>query len=163
MGSNTGRPSLYSDELAEKIVGLIAEGYSERQIEKMDGMPTRRTMLRWKDERPEFCRRSARAREASADVFNDQRMDEVEWLRKQIRKAAETGESIPKGVVEGSRAVMQELAREAAMRDDSRFGDRKRVALESSEPVGAGMAAFYAKLKEELLDQEEQERGAGVA
>ena len=62
MGSNTGRPSLYSDELAEKIVELIADGYSERQIEAMEGMPSRRTMLRWKEERPEFCRLSARAR-----------------------------------------------------------------------------------------------------
>lgn len=60
--SKGGRPSLYSDALAEKIVELIEEGYSERQIEAMDGMPSRRTMLRWKVEHPEFCRLSARAR-----------------------------------------------------------------------------------------------------
>ena len=59
--SKNGRPSLYSDVLAEKIVELIEEGYSERQIEAMDGMPSRRTMLRWKVEHPEFCRLSARA------------------------------------------------------------------------------------------------------
>ncbi len=53
--SKGGRTSLYSDALAEKIVGLIAEGYSERQIETMDGMPTRRTMHRWRIERMEFC------------------------------------------------------------------------------------------------------------
>lgn len=60
--SKGGRTSLYSDALAEKIVELIEEGYSERQIEAMDGMPSRRTMLRWKVEHPEFCRLSARAR-----------------------------------------------------------------------------------------------------
>lgn len=66
--SKSGRPSLYSDALAEKIVELIAEGFSERQIEAMEGMPSRRTMLRWKDEHPEFCRLSARARSVGRTV-----------------------------------------------------------------------------------------------
>lgn len=59
-----GRPSLYSTELAGRIVELIAEGHSERQIAKMDGMPSVRTILSWKDQHPDFLRQSARAHEA---------------------------------------------------------------------------------------------------
>ena len=63
-----GRPSLYSDAVAEKIVELIAEGFSGRQNEAMDGMPSHLTMLRRMDEHPEFCKRSARARSVGRTV-----------------------------------------------------------------------------------------------
>lgn len=140
-----GRPSKYSEQLAEKIIALIEEGYSERQIEKMDGMPTARTILRWKEENAEFCHHSARARAVSADLYDDKRREAAEWLMREAEHRSQTGESFPKGVVEAVRAVMQEHARSAALRDDSRFGDRKTVKLDAT-PEGAGMADVYAKM-----------------
>lgn len=131
----TGRPSLYTEALADKIVGLIEEGYSERQIGQMPGMPTARTILRWKDENAEFCRRSARAREASAELFDDKRREAAEWLMQEAENRNENGKSFPKGVVDAVRAVMQEHARSAALRDDSRFGDRKKVDVTTTAPV----------------------------
>lgn len=130
-----GRPSLYTEALAEKIVGLIEEGYSERQIGQMQGMPTARTILRWKDENAEFCRRSARAREASAELFDDKRREAAEWLLQMAEERNTSGKSFPKGVVDAVRAVMQEHARSAALRDDSRFGDRKKVDVTTTAPV----------------------------
>lgn len=130
-----GRPTLYTEALAEKIVGLIEEGYSERQIGQMPGMPTARTILRWKDENAEFCRRSARAREASAELFDDKRREAAEWLLQEAENRNTSGKSFPKGVVDAVRAVMQEHARSAALRDDSRFGDRKKVDVTTTAPV----------------------------
>lgn len=141
----TGRPSLYTEALADKIVGLIEEGYSERQIGKMAGMPDASTISRWKDERPDFCKRSARAREISAEKFDDRRRECADWLVKQAEERASSGEPFPKGVVEAMKAAMQEHARSAALRDDSRFGDRKTVKLDAT-PEGAGMADVYAKM-----------------
>lgn len=60
-----GRPSKYTKALADKICFLIEEGYSERKICAIEGMPDVTTLSRWKDAHPEFCQRSARAREAS--------------------------------------------------------------------------------------------------
>jgi hypothetical protein len=148
-----GAPSRYTEELADKIVDLIEQGYSERQIAAMDDMPSRMTIQRWKDEHPDFCDRSARAREASADRFNDQREETAEWLMEQVEQAAASGQPIPKGVVDGARAVMQELARSAALRDDSRFGDRKTVKLDAKSD-GAGLADVYAKIAEAVKDGE---------
>lgn len=148
-----GRPSTYSDELVEKIISLIEDGYSERKIARMPGMPSAMTMRRWKDEYPDFCARSARAREASADRFNDQREETAEWLMEQVEQAAASGQPIPKGVVDGARAVMQELARSAALRDDSRFGDRKTVKVDAKTD-GAGLADVYAKIAEAVKDGE---------
>lgn len=148
-----GAPSRYTEELADKIVDLIEQGYSERQIAAMDDMPSRMTIQRWKDEHPDFCDRSARAREASADRFNDQREETAEWLMEQVEQAAASGQPIPKGVVDGARAVMQELARSAALRDDSRFGDRKTVKVDAKTD-GAGLADVYAKIAEAVKDGE---------
>lgn len=130
-----GRPTLYTEALAEKIVGLIEEGYSERQIGQMPGMPTARTILRWKDENAEFCRRSARAREISAELYDDKRREAAEWLLQMAEERNTSGKSFPKGVVDAVRAVMQEHARSAALRDDSRFGDRKKVDVTTTAPV----------------------------
>lgn len=149
-----GRPSAYTDALAEKICGLIEEGYSERQIAKMPGMPAAMTMRRWKDEHPDFCARSARAREASADRFNDQREETAEWLMEQVEQAAASGQPIPKGVVDGARAVMQELARSAALRNDALFGDRKRVSIDAKVD-GGGLADVYAKIAEAVKGEQD--------
>ena len=153
----TGRPSLYTPELAERICSLIEEGYSERKISKMDGMPDIVTIWRWKEKYPEFCKQSARAREISADRYNDERLAEIDWLKSQVRESAQSGMSIPKGVVEGSRAIMQELAREASYRDDRRYGDRKKVTLDATENVGEGLAAFYDGLLNDLKERQKKD------
>lgn len=131
----TGRPSLYTEALADKIVGLIEEGYSERQIGKMPGMPSVVTIWKWKEENPEFLKRSARAREISAELYDDKRREAAEWLLQMAEERNENGKSFPKGVVDAVRAVMQEHARSAALRDDSRFGDRKKVDVTTTAPV----------------------------
>lgn len=149
-----GRPSKYSDALAQKICDLLEEGYSMRQIAAMPGMPSTTTMVKWKEDHPDFLLRSARARETSAEKFDDERIEKAKWLMEQVELAARTGESIPKGIVDGTRAVMQELARSAALRDDSRFGDRKTVKVDAKSD-GAGMADVYAKIAEAIKDVKE--------
>jgi len=60
-----GRPSLYSDELAERICDLLSVGHSLRKICERKGMPERRTVLRWLAQHDEFRHQYARARIAS--------------------------------------------------------------------------------------------------
>ena len=158
--SKGGRPSLYSDALAEKIVELIAEGFSERQIASMEGMPCTMTMRRWKDAHPDFLARSAQARKESADLFNDRRMEKAKRLYEEAMSRLESGEGFPRGVVEAVKASMQEDAREAAIRDDSRYGDRKRVALETPPQSGGGLKDFYDGVLRDLRSTEEPESGS---
>lgn len=124
-----GRPSLYSEAIVEKICSLIEQGLSERQIAKMDGMPCVSTMGAWKDTHPEFLLRSARAREASAQMYDDRRREMAQWLIDEAKTRAATGKPFPKGIVEAIRTAMQEDARSAGQRDDRNFGDRRRVDL----------------------------------
>ena len=47
---------------------------------------------------------------------------------------------------------MQEHARSAALRDDSRFGDRKTVKVDATEDA-KGMAEVYARMLEAQKDE----------
>ena len=104
-----------------------------------------------------------RAREASAELFNDRRMEKAQALYEEAMSRLESGEGFPRGVVEAIRASMQEDAREAALRDDSRYGDRKRLGVELDAPkkaVPEGLPALYAALKrdaDEILRREANE------
>lgn len=129
-------------ELEDKVIGLIEESYSERQIAQMDGMPTAMTIRRWKDEDKDFVLVPC-ASELSAELFDDKRRDAAKWLMEQASNRSASGEDFPKGVVEAVKAVMQEHARSAALRDDSRLGDRKTVKVDATED-----AKGYARMLE---------------
>lgn len=153
-----GRPTAYSGDLAEKICERISKGESERQISKSPDMPSVWTIRRWKDRYPEFCSLSARAREISAELYDDRRRDLCDWLIGQAKSRAASGEDFPKGVVESVRASMQELARSASMRDDSRFGDRKTVKVDAT-PQARGMMDVYARMIDAQNQIEEDDSG----
>ena len=63
-----GRPSDYSDALADRIIAEIVEnGRLLVDICAVDGMPNRATVYRWLADRRDFASRVDRAREAAAD------------------------------------------------------------------------------------------------
>ena len=142
--NKVGRPSSYTQELADVIIELIRNGYSEREICKKRGMPSLKTLWNWKDKYPEFLQQSARARADSAEFYNDQRQKKADELYKIAKKHLKMGLDIPKGVVEAIKVSIQEDAREAGLRDDSRYGDRKRVAL-----TGADGGALKVETKQQ--------------
>lgn len=153
-----GRPTLYTEALAKKICGLIEEGVSERKICAMDGMPTPATLRKWKDENPDFLTRSARAREASAARFREEALQVARDASDLADKIAnrDLGDltiipDLPKGYVEAKKLLVQELNREAAIRDDSRFGDRKTVKVDATDNA-KGMAEVYARMLEAQKD-----------
>jgi hypothetical protein len=71
-----GRPSTYSQEIAERIIELMAEGHDMQEICNMPDMPSRSSVLRWRHKHPEFDAQCARAREALAD-FEMFKMKEI--------------------------------------------------------------------------------------
>lgn len=67
-----GRPSAYTEAIADAICDRIAAGESMRRICSADGMPDRSTVLRWLAEREDFATKCARARELQADAVDDE-------------------------------------------------------------------------------------------
>lgn len=85
-----GRPPTYSKELAKKICDMIADGYSLRQIQNQEGMPSKTIILRWaQDEtKPEFVDQYAKAMSLRLDRMALEILDisddsSNDWLEKE--------------------------------------------------------------------------------
>jgi hypothetical protein len=62
-----GRPSAFTQQMADKICELIASGKSQRSISEMPGMPSAPTVQKWQVDREDFLLQYAHARSARAD------------------------------------------------------------------------------------------------
>ena len=111
----TGRPSIYSKDIEDQIVGRMIEGESLVDICRDPAMPSRMTVYRWLDETPAFDARCARAREALADYL----VDKIEQM------ASETTEDNHQ-----SQKVRISTAQWRAMKMAPRqYGDRRTTEL----------------------------------
>ncbi len=70
--SRIGRPTIYSNALAEEICRRLADGLSLRRVCEADDMPNRDTVRRWLGKREPFRRMYVAAREMQAEHFVDE-------------------------------------------------------------------------------------------
>ena len=73
-----GRPSLYTEEIAQRIIDGLMDGLSLIKICEQNGIPSRRTVLYWWDANPDFCAKCARARILQADLMDDKIIDLID-------------------------------------------------------------------------------------
>jgi len=71
----TGRPTIYSEELADLICERLADGESLIKICADDDMPSRRTVRLWCREKEDFFARYTRARLDQAHSISDEVFD----------------------------------------------------------------------------------------
>ena len=69
---SAGRPSSYTQEMANTICELIADGQSLRSICQADDMPAKSTVFKWLSQNKDFADQYARARETQADAIFDE-------------------------------------------------------------------------------------------
>ncbi len=82
-----GRPSIYSQELADTICGRIMEGESLRRICSDESMPSGATVFKWLREKPEFSEQYAKAKAEQAEGFADELVtiaDEREYEKVEV-------------------------------------------------------------------------------
>lgn len=93
-GSNrmTGRPSTFSQELADVICDGLVEGKSLRRICAGEGMPSASTVCRWLGNSAAFREQYARAREAQADALFDEILDIADDSRNDVKIVGREGE-----------------------------------------------------------------------
>lgn len=107
-----GRPTAYSQEMADKICDLIARGMSLRAICVAKDMPNRDTVYRWLSEYSEFSDQYAHVREEQADGFADE--------------IIEIADKVPADSAEVAKAKLQIDARKwkAAKLAPKKYGDK---------------------------------------
>lgn len=140
---SAGRPSVYRDEIADKILDMMMDGKSIRSICEEEGMPSRRTVLRWQERYPDFDAKCARARTLQADVIHDDLID--------IEDGVLAGTIAP----DAARAAISSKQWRSAKLAPKKYGDKMRT--EISGPEGAPMRTIslppeeYARIAAKVL------------
>lgn len=70
-----GRPSEYTQELADRICDLLSEGLSLRSVCTDESLPDKSTVFRWIRTHEEFRNQYARAKQESADAMAEDTLD----------------------------------------------------------------------------------------
>ena len=70
-----GRPSMFSQRLADRLCRLLANGYSLKSICRRNCFPSHETVRRWLRDKSEFRAQYARAREDQADALAEEIID----------------------------------------------------------------------------------------
>lgn len=89
-----GRPTDYTQELADRICERLADGESMRSIARDDEMPAKATMFRWLREKPEFKDQYAIAKEESCDALFEELLDIADdgsndWMQYRFKEDGE--------------------------------------------------------------------------
>lgn len=110
-----GRPTLYTEELAEFICNLITQGFSLRQICDQEFMPDRGTVIRWLAAHETFATKYAHAREEQAELMDDRILE--------VANKTEEHKMDPKA----ASVVIAALQWRAAKLKPKKYGDTKRM------------------------------------
>lgn len=73
--ADIGRPSEFTQEIADKICAGLAEGKSLRTVCKPNEMPHISTIFNWFRNYPDFLEQYTRAKQESADAMADEVLD----------------------------------------------------------------------------------------
>lgn len=107
----------YSPELALRICELVSDGETLVDIGKMAGMPNRQTIHRWLAVYPKFFDAYERAKEVSAQSFEEEAIMMARTLK---------GQNDFTGVkVQAYNIAMQQLRWSASRRDKARYGQQQ--------------------------------------
>lgn len=156
-----GRPSIYSDELAERICDLVATNSSglKKLCSENDWMPRHVTINQWRWKKPGFSTQYAQAKVAQADLLAEECIEIAdETSRDSILKSNREGEEYE--------VANSEWINRSRLRVDTRkwlasklipkvYGDAKRV--EDLEGQNSALRSELTSIREELNAKHKKE------
>ena len=127
-----GRPSGYTQEIADSICSDLAEGKSLRTVCKGDGMPSTQTVFRWIRQFPEFRDQYARAKEESADAMAEDILDIADsssndWM--EVHDKENVGYRLNGDAINRSRLRVDTRKWIASKLKPKRYGDKVQTEL----------------------------------
>lgn len=134
-----GRPTIFSQQLADIICIRIAEGESLRKICEDEDMPERVTIYRWLQSDPDFCNHYTRAREDQADTLADEIMaiaDETPDLNPILDKHGALIEiQLHSAYIQWQKQRIDARKWTAMKLKPKKYGDRQILAGDSEAPL----------------------------
>jgi len=129
MTKKTGRPSSFTQAVADEIVERVSHGEPLAQVLRSPGMPGLTTWYDWCKARPDLSERIARAREAGYDMIAVEALriadTPVEGVR---RKESEDGVEVTREDMLGHRRLQVETRLKLLAKwDPKRYGDKVAI------------------------------------
>lgn len=142
-----GRPSTFTQAIADEICERIAEGESLRAICAADDMPNKATVFKWLAADRAFSDQYARARECQADALADEVVyiaDTPQIGTKSVSKA--TGLEITEGdMIEHRRLQVDARKWMAGKLAPKKYGNKQEIDLNVTDALAERLAR--AKLR----------------
>lgn len=132
-----GRPSTFSQEIADKICEGIAEGKSLRAMLREDEtLPASSTCFRWLAQNKEFSEQYTRAREAQADVLFDEILEIADDGRNDSYTDDDGQERTNQDVIARSRLRVDARKWMAGKLRPKKYGEKLELAGDPQNPLG---------------------------
>ena len=124
-----GRPSDYSEELADEICAQLSEGLSLRTICRADDMPDKATVFRWLRIHATFRDQYTRAKQESADALVEEMLDIADdgtndWMEVHDSEGECVGYKVNGDHVQRSRLRLETRKWIAAKLKPKQYGDK---------------------------------------
>lgn len=134
-----GRPSEFSQDLADRICGEIASGDSLRTICVADDMPCVATIFNWIRRYPGFLEQYTRAKEEQADAMAEEMLDIADdgnndWMERRNAEGDNIGWQVNGEHVQRSRLRIETRKWLASKLKAKKYGDK--TAVEHSGSIG---------------------------
>lgn len=135
-----GRPSTFTQEIADQICAELANGKSMRAVCAAEEMPDKVTVFRWLRTIPSFCDQYARAKEESADALTDEMLDIADdgsndWMEQRDSEGELSGWKENGEAISRSRLRVDTRKWIAAKLKPKKYGDRVETAHSGSVEV----------------------------
>lgn len=129
-----GRPTKYTQEIANEICERIAQGEPLRQICRDDHMPYWRTVYDWLKVHDEFYTRFAYARELGFDAIAEETLDIADegtndWMEKLGAEGQPIGWQLNGEHVQRSKLRVETRLKLLAKWSPKKYGDKQQVEM----------------------------------
>ena len=134
-----GRPSEFSQDIADRICAGLADGQSMRTVCAAEDMPDKSTVFRWLRTNKDFCDQYTRAKEESADALTDEMLEisddaTNDWMERHNEEGANVGWQVNGEHIQRSRLRIETRKWLASKLKPKKYGER--VSTELTGPNG---------------------------
>jgi hypothetical protein len=134
--AKTGRPSSFSQAMADLICERLAKPESLRSICEDETMPSKTTVLRWLRQSDEFRTQYARAREDQADAFADEILDIADDGRRDYVPDEDGHKVVDHDHIQRSKLRVETRKWLMGKMAPKKYGDRLQLANDPDNPIG---------------------------
>ena len=125
----TGRPSSYTQDIADEICAGLAEGKSLRTVCKAEHLPCVASIFNWFRTQDGFLEQYTRAKEESADALTDEMLDIADdgtndWAKQQLGEDGHEVDVLHKEHIQRSRLRIETRKWLASKLKPKRYGDK---------------------------------------